>query len=297
MTLIRLVLTILLASIVVAGTHANATTRALVVAGLGGEPQYQSEFQRQATAGARQLKEVASEVSLLLGEQAGRDHLRRAIEGLAERSAAADTLVVMLIGHGSYDDLDYRFNVPGADVTGDELTRWLDAVPASHQLVVTATSASGALQSLLTDGRRTVITATRSGGERNVTVFADYFTASLTDTTADTDKDGYVSAIEAFRFAEAGISAHYGERNQMATEHPTLQGPETTVVLARLEATPAFDAGSGMERRQLETLEADIAALRADKANQPPDAYYAELQRLLLEVALLRRRVGEERAP
>jgi hypothetical protein len=83
----------------------------------------------------------------------------------------------------------------------------------------------------------------------------------------------------------------------MATEHPTLQGPETTVVLARLEATPAFDAGSGMERRQLETLEADIAALRADKANQPPDAYYAELQRLLLEVALLRRRVGEERAP
>lgn len=281
----------LLLAAIVPSLHAE--TRAIVAAGLGGEPAFDADFQRQAGQAADALERVSSDVSVLLGDTAGRAGLEEALGALARRSRDTDVVVVVLIGHGSYDDRTYRFNVPGPDVTGEELAAWLDEVPAQRQLVVAATSASGALQSLLTGDQRMIVTATRSGGERNVTVFARYFTESLTDGAADTDKDGYVSAAEAFRFAQAGVAAHYEERGRMATEHPLLEGPELDLALARLDDAAPFSTGSATDREQLAALEAQIEALRADKDNRAPDAYYADLQRLLLEMALLRRQLKD----
>jgi len=233
-------------------------------------------------------------VTLLLGDMSGRARLRDELAALAARAAIDDTLVVVLVGHGSFDERDYRFNVPGPDVTGTELGDWLAAVPPDRQIIVAATSASGALLKPLQAPRRTLVTATRSGGERNASVFARYLAEALGEAGADTDKDGYVSVLEAFRFAEHRVTGHYAERNEMATEHPTLQGPEPTVRFARLEPSAPF-AGSASAGRAAE-LEAAIDALRADKANREPDAYFAQLQRLLLELAMLRRD-GPEAAP
>lgn len=276
---------------------AAAEIRALVVAGLGGEARYEAEFQRHANQGAEALRKVSPDVTLMLGESASAEALRGEIEALAERSAGDDTVFVMLIGHGSYDQRDYRFNLPGPDATGSELAAWLDELSAGRQVVVVATSASGALQPALETPGRTVITATKSGGEDNATVFSGYFTGALTNTAADTDKDGYVSAAEAFAFAEAGVDAHYQERNRMATEHPVRSGPVAGVVLAELAAAPTFAAGNAMDRDRLAALESEIEALRRDKGNRETNAYYGELQRLLLEIALLRRRLSAEGDP
>ena len=49
----------------------------------------------------------------------------------------------MLIGHGSYDGMDYKFNMPGPDLGGAELAALLDHIPATRQLVVNMTSSSG----------------------------------------------------------------------------------------------------------------------------------------------------------
>lgn len=272
---------------VMADGRSAGATRALVVSGLGGTPEYETEFQRQAKTMADALREVADDVTLLLGDMSARARLRDELAALGARAAIDDTLVVVLVGHGSFDERDYRFNVPGADVTGADLGDWLAAVPPDRQIVVAATSASGALLRPLQSPRRTLVTATRSGGERNASVFARYLAEALGEAGADTDKDGYVSALEAFRFAEHRVTGHYAERNEMATEHPTWQGPEPGVRFARLER-PATLSGSANAGRAAE-LEAAIEALRADKANREPDAYFAELQRLLLELAMLRR--------
>lgn len=272
---------------------ALAETRALVVAGLGGTPEYQAEFQRQAEQSAERLRALAADVVVLDGPEANRERLQGELAALSRRSGARDAVVVLLIGHGSFDDRDYRFNLPGPDPTGAELAAWLADLPAERQLVVAATSASGALQELLGDPRRTVITATRSGGERNVIVFPHYFAAALADASADTDKDGYVSSLEAFRFAEAAVARHYEQRKQMATEHAVLQGPDSPLQLARLDgelAPSPLPAGAG---ERLAELEAEIAALKANKGDYESDDYYARLQSLLLEVALLRRRQPE----
>ncbi|HEX7035822.1 MAG TPA: hypothetical protein VF210_08610 [Pseudomonadales bacterium] len=277
-----------------AAAGAFAETRALVIAGLGGTPEYETEFQRQAHESAERLRALAADVVVLAGPEASRERLQGELAALSRRAAAGDTAVVLLIGHGSFDDRDYRFNLPGPDPTGADLAAWLAELRAERQLVVVATSASGALQELFADPRRAVITATRSGGERNVTVFSHYFTAALSDASADTDKDGYVSSVEAFRFAETAVAGHYEQRKQMATEHPVLDGPEIPLQLARLDggAEPSpLPAGAG---ERLAELEAEIAALKANKEDYEPDDYYARLQSLLLEVALLRRQPGTD---
>ncbi len=77
--------------------------------------------------------------------RARRDAVRREIKTLASRMNANDAVVVVLIGHGSYDGENYRFNLPGPDLTDTDLARLFDELPARDQLIINATSASGAV--------------------------------------------------------------------------------------------------------------------------------------------------------
>ena len=114
-----------------------------------------------------------------------------------------DALVLMLIGHGSYDGVEYKFNIPGPDITGTELAALLDRIPATRQLVVNMTSSSGGSIESLRRPNRVVITATKTGTEKNATVFARYWAEALRDPAADSDKNEVVSALEAFQLRAA----------------------------------------------------------------------------------------------
>src|SRR5690606_10447105 len=141
----------------------------LIVAGLGGEPRYAQSFSEAANelaSAARRTVGDESRVVLLEGEGADRESVREAFRRLADAARPADSVIVFLIGHGSYDGEQYKFNLPGPDIDGEELGELLASLPAASQLIVNTSSASGAvLESWAADGR-TVITATRSGFER-----------------------------------------------------------------------------------------------------------------------------------
>ena len=262
----------------------TADTRALVVAGLGGEEDYELQFQRHANTAANGLREVTDDVTLLLGESADRQAVQAALGEIIQRAAAGDTLVLLFIGHGTYDGEHFRFNVPGPDFTAEELAVWLEPGRASQQLVIVTGSSSGAVLEPLERTGRTVITATKSGEERNATVFGRFFSAALADDAADIDKDRTITAQEAFRYAADGVDQFYLAQNEMATEHPQSAGPEPAMVLARL-ASETFNPALGYLYDRREAIEVDIAMLRADKANYPPEDYFTELQRLLLDLA------------
>jgi hypothetical protein len=139
----------LLAGALLAGAPlAHAELYYVIVAGLGGAPEYEDAF----VAHARKLGEAAertlgddARVSVLAGEQATREALRARLADLAASTRASDRLAVFLVGHGSFDGTQYKFNLPGPDIDGAELAQLLAAIPARPQLVVNATSASGAV--------------------------------------------------------------------------------------------------------------------------------------------------------
>ncbi len=69
---------------------------------------------------------------------------------------------------------------------------------------------------------RTVITATRTEGERNQTRYGEYFAEALSTDDADMDKDGRVSMLEAFTWARRRVVESYERDGQLLTEHAVL---------------------------------------------------------------------------
>lgn len=266
----------------------------LIVGGIGGQPEYAEAFANQvdsiASAARRTLGE-GSEIIILSGEGATREALRERMQSLAESTVAADRLAVFLLGHGSYDGDQYKFNLSGPDIDDAELAVLLDSIPASTQLIVNATSASGAaLESWAADGRM-VITATRSGAERNATRFGEYLAAALSSDEADINKNGIISAQEAFDYADRMVAESFEEEGALATEHPQLSGNGADAFdVARLTArrldTPELVALND----QLAGLEEQIAALRLRREDLGDD-YLPQLQALLVQLSLVQQQI------
>ena len=89
-----------------------------------------------------------------------------------------DLLFIVLIGHGTYDGVDAKFNLVGADL---ESAQWAELVAGlpGRVVVVNTSSASFPFIERLTGERRVVITATDSVAQRFDTVFPDYFIKAL----------------------------------------------------------------------------------------------------------------------
>ena len=286
-------LTVLLLAVLVAGLPAiaSAKTHFLIVGGLGGELRYAKRFDEQVKDLAEICEKSAGDrsfVKMLTGREATTKAVEQAFEEFGGKLQANDTLAIFLIGHGSYDGRQYRFNVPGPDLTAARLKQLLDSLPTQDQLIVNTTSSSGASLERLTGKRRVVITATKSGGERTATVFARYWVEALRDPEADINKDEVITALEAFRYAERQVASFYKQAKKLATEHPRLKGDAASgFTLARLGEQ--IDTAANPALRPLldkrEDLERQIAQLKARKETLEADAYAEQLQQLLIELA------------
>jgi len=300
------------ASLLLSAVPAHAAGYFVTVAGLGGEPDYEQRFTAMAADLDKILKRSGGEVHVytLTGDQATREHLAQTLAQVAREAKPDDEFTLTLIGHGTYDGAEYKFNLPGPDITAAELASLCDRIPAKRQLIVNTTSASGGSVAALEKPGRGVIAATKSGTEKNATVFARYWVEALRDSTADANKNDTISALEAFQYAESKTAGFYESQKRLATEHPIFEdtgknegvrAPSTengeglflsNFPLARLGA--AQKAASDPAKRELlakkEQLEQQVDALKYQKAAMSLDDYKTQLTATLVELA----RVQEE---
>src|SRR5688572_22905502 len=273
----RLALTALLAA-----APLFAATHYVTVAGLGGETDYETRFVAMAKDIDKILRGSGSEsqVHTLFGADATRAKIREIMARVAAEAKPDEAFVLTLIGHGSFDGTDYKLNIPGADVTAAELASLCDKIPSKRQLVVNMTSASGGSIGWLQKKDRVIISATKSGTEKNATVFARYWVEALRDAGADADKNEVITALEAFKFAEAKTKQFYETNKRIATEHPMLDGgdangPVSAGRFALLRIGSVQKAANDPAKRALltkrEQLEGEIDTLKFQKAAMPTD--------------------------
>lgn len=282
-----------------------AETYYVVIAGLGGEPDYEQRF----TAAAKQLDKTFkasgpnAHTSLLTGDQATSSHLKEVLQSIAGTARPDDDFVLILIGHGSFDGATYKFNLPGPDVSATEIADLCNRIRTRRQLIVDTTSASGGAIPAFQRQGRAIITATKSGTEKNATVFARYWVEALEDSSADTDKSGSISALEAFTYATKKTAGFYDSQKRLATEHAvfvdTLRGmpirepggDEGTLLssfsLKRIDATQqTADSPARLALLQKkDELDQKIDVLKYQKAAMDPLEYRQQLTALLLELA------------
>ncbi len=282
------------------GPFAQAELYYLIVGGLGGQASYEERFLAQTESladAARRTLGDGSRVAVLSGEAASRDAVTAELARLAKVTTATDSVAIFLLGHGSYDGEFYKFNLPGPDIDGETFAELLAAIPAGKQLVVNTTSASGAVLADWSGDGRTLITATKSGGERIATRFGEHWAAALSSDEADVNKNGAITAQEAFDFAARKVSDSYEGAGTLATEHPQLIGDAAgSFTVALLAARIATTAELQSLIAELGVLEEEIDELRARRNEMGNDVYLSELQSVLLELALVQREIDEARS-
>lgn len=288
--------TILAVFILAASAPLRAELYAVVVEGLGGDETYGAQFDQEVAAIEAAMRSLTSgeRIRVFAGEDATRDAIIEHFETLAANVAADDQVMVYLVGHGSYDDVEYKFNIPGPDLTGADIVQALDALPGRNQLLVNTSSASGATVESLEGDDRVVITATRSGVERHATRFGTHFAAALSDDGADLDKNRMISAEEAFRYAERRVADFFEGDSRLATEHARLVGDQASrITVARLDATrPRItDEQLAELTTQRDALNAEVETLRQARDSMPTEEYRAQLLQKMLELAQLEDRI------
>lgn len=304
-------------------------THLLIVSGLGGQPKYSDAFRKWGLGladVARKRYAMADSDVVYLAEEGPRDarvtglatreNIEAALARFAERTSTGDQVVIVLIGHGSGATEDSKVSLPGPDMSARDFARVLAPFKTQQVAFVDMTSASGDVLPLLSAPNRVVITATKSSFERNESQFAGYFVDALTGDGADTDKDGRVSLLEAFRYAATETRRYYEQQSHLQTEHAQLDDdgdrkgtadPDARVVAGQGDGalarriflgggSYASRAGAGDPKlaglyKARFDLEAQIDALKRRKATLTADAYDAALENLLVELAMKAREI------
>ncbi len=235
-----------------------------------------------------------------------REGISQAIDRIAARASAGDAVFILLIGHGSSDGEQSRFNVPGVDMADTDFKTQLNKLSGQVVAFVNAASASGDFVKSLSGKNRVIVSATKSGFERNETLFAGHFVSAYVRDGADADKDGRVSLLEAFAYAKREVQREYEGTNRLQTEHamldddgdgagrgdPGARGPDGTVANRFfLQPTVGLSAAAASDPRVAEMLAtqsrltAQLDTLRLAKGVMPEADYDKRLEDLLTKIS------------
>lgn len=258
-----------------------------------------------------QIVQLVDETARASGTPATAENVRKAFTTLRGQVGKDDLVLVVLLGHGTFDGQAAKFNLVGPDLTAVEWGALLNGLPG-RQIVVNTTEASAPFLEALSARNRVVITATETAAQRYATVFPDYFVKALADAQSDLDKNGRTSIWELFASSSGAVARHYTERAQLTTERALLTD---TSEKAGVQATVTTGAIGTMARSFY--LDRDVAAESADPAVQAlierrralegeaqthiqakpgaadPGAWATEFERLMIELAKVSREIRQ----
>ena len=288
-------------------------TTVILVIGAPGDAEHETNFLKQADAWQKACAHGQARAITIGLDPPGSTNdfelLRQAIGCQANQGLAQ--LWLVLIGHGTFDGKEARFNLRGPDVSASDLASWLK--PFHRPLaIIDTTACSGPFLNKLSGTNRVVITATRSGSEQSFARFGQYFAQALTDPQADLDHDGQVSLLEAFLTASRQTSESYKLQGRLVTEHALLEdngdglgtppdwfrglratkkpadGASADGLLAqqfRLIPSPEERNLTPEQIAQRDALEKAVLLHREKKDQMPEEDYYRELEKLLVQLA------------
>jgi hypothetical protein len=291
---------------------ATAETRwAIIVSGASGGEKY-AEQMRDWREGLRSAMVdrygfKAEHVRMLVdeaataGEKGSAENVRRVFAEIKKTGTADDFVLVVLLGHGTYDGDVAKFNLVGPDLTAKDWSDILAGVQGRLAVVNTTEASFPFLESLTAKGR-VVITATDSAAQKYATVFPEYFVKAIREASTDLDKNGRTSLFEVFTAASAAVKQHYEQKGQLATERAVLddngdgkgreasvEGPDGGVArLSYLDAeTTAENASPELAAlaKRRRTLEVQAEEHKQLKGVMPDAEWNAQFEKLMLELA------------
>lgn len=271
----------------------------LIVRGADGEEGYGKKFDAQVKA----WQEACTKGQVKSALITSLDDLRSRI------GSVKSSLWIVMIGHGTFDGREAKFNLSGPDLSVAQLAEWLKPLP-QEVVVVNTASASGAWVKPLSGSKRVIVSATKSADEVFYTRFGEFMAKAIVGLPeADADQDRQVSLVESFLYAAKQAAQFYETEERIATEHAIIEdngdgvGTRSEVFEGVSPKDPKFDGARSLQlaivlnedemklsdevRTKRDALEAKVRELAARKSSLKEDEYYRELEKLFREISAL----------
>lgn len=275
----------------------------VIVRGADGAEEYGKKFTTQVEAWKAACAKGEVPVEIISGAETTAKLEKRLAAAKPDRS-----LWLVLIGHGTFDGREAKFNVEGPDFDAKQLAAWL--APLKQEIVVihNASSSGGFVRPLAGKGR-IIITATKGPDEVFYARFGEHFAEAIGGLgDADLDQDKQVSLLEAFRHASKAAAMFYENEGRLATEHALIEDNGDGAATRRevLEAPPAEAKLDGErasqlvlvlsdeekkltdeQRKKRDALEVELKKLKEQRVTLGDEAYYTKLEKLLRQLSEL----------
>lgn len=213
----------------------NNKTYTLVIGGISKDPQEKSAKSKIASVLQKFLlsnPEITSQTLTVLvpGDLSANDtlgvstaeNIRQAIKTIGTAIQPDDRFIFYYVGQANMVGEQLRLNLPGADITQEQLAQWIKEIKASSMLIVLDCPGAG-LAAKAISGRGRIVICSCTAEQRYSTRFSEYFIPALTDINTDTNSDGRISALEAFTAASRQIDDWYRQKKLLTTETPVLE--------------------------------------------------------------------------
>jgi len=149
-------------------------------------------------------------------------NLMEQIDRFAASVNPEDRFIFYYIGQANVVSETLRLNLPGPDITHEQLAEWINAIKASSMLIALDCPGAGLAVKAVTGQGRIVIGAC-TADQHYSTRFSEYFVPALVDEGSDTDGNGRISLLEAFTSACRSVDDFYRLQSLLTTETPILE--------------------------------------------------------------------------
>lgn len=287
----------------------------LVVVGAPGEKEFAPIFSETVQDWVNACRAGNKSFQIIEASEGKTNQLEEIQNIVTNQPPADQEFWLVLIGHGTFDGKEAKFNLSGPDLSAKHCAEMLANVPRPI-IFINTSSASAPFINELSRTNRIVLTATKSGWEENYARFGKFLAKTMSDPLGDLDKDGQVSLLEAFLMSARQVEDFYKSERRLATEHALLDdngdGKGTPASFYR-GVRPAkkpdeaadvdgfrahqihfipneFEAKlSPTVRKRRNDLELSLERLRPRKAELSEEAYLNEIEPILLELSRLYR--------
>ncbi len=151
------------------------------------------------------------------------ENLKEQMNRFAASVNPVDRFIFYYIGQANVVSDSLRLNLPGPDISHEQLAELINGIEASSMLIVLDCPGAGlAVKAVAGKGGRIVIGAC-TAEQHYSTQFSKYFVPALIDKGSDVDGNGRISLLEAFTSASRGVDDFYRLQSLLTTETPVLE--------------------------------------------------------------------------
>jgi len=294
-------------------TMEPATRHLILVVGIDGSPEFGDRFRKWAEQWQAAAQAAGLRVTRVDGSNPEASSRQRLQTQIQQAGNTIDELWIVMLGHGTFDGIQAKFNMVGDDVSANEMAEWLKQRD-KPTVVINCASASAPFVEALAGSNRVIVTATKSGYEMSFCYFGEHLARVIGSDGVDLDKDQQTSLLEAVIAANGKTTEFYQSESRLSSEHALIEdngdGRGTPVDWYRgtrvtrqakdgaeadgLRANQFFldrkSVNAQLSTAQLQQrnqLESELEQLRRRRRNLTETEYYQELEQLMLRLARL----------